>query len=104
MSKEVQDIEVTKNVIRICLLEQRRNFAVDYLEKGATIMAKYCVALLNKLKQQLVSKRRDKLSKGISFQDNAVLHKAAIMHQKLANLHFEVLKHPAYSPDLAPSY
>jgi hypothetical protein len=33
-----------------------------YLQKGATIMAKYYVALLYKLKQQLVSKRRDKLS------------------------------------------
>jgi hypothetical protein len=25
------------------------------------------------------------------------------MHQKLAEHHFKVLKHPAYSPDLAPS-
>jgi histone-lysine N-methyltransferase SETMAR len=41
--------------------------------------------------------------KGILFlQGNAALHIAAIMHQKLADLHFEVLKHPAYSPDLAP--
>jgi histone-lysine N-methyltransferase SETMAR len=31
------------------------------------------------------------------------LHKAAITHQKLADHHFEVLKHPAYSPDLAHS-
>jgi sulfur relay (sulfurtransferase) complex TusBCD TusD component (DsrE family) len=29
----------------------------DHLEKGATITYKYYVALLNKLKQQLVSKR-----------------------------------------------
>jgi hypothetical protein len=36
------------------------------------------------------------LSKGILFrQDNAAPHKAAITHQKLADLHFEVLKHPA---------
>jgi hypothetical protein len=35
---------------------------IDYLEKGATITAKYYVALLDKLKQQLVSKRREKLS------------------------------------------
>jgi histone-lysine N-methyltransferase SETMAR len=62
------------------------------------------VALLDKLKQQLVSKRRGKLSKGILFlQDNATPHKAAITHQKLEDLQFEVLKHPAYSPDLAPS-
>jgi transposase len=44
------------------------------------------------------------LSEGILFlQDNAAPHKAAIAHQKLAGLHLAVLKHPAYSPDLAPS-
>jgi hypothetical protein len=37
------------------------------------------------------------------LQDNAAPHKEAIMHQKLAELYFEVQKHPAYSPDLAPS-
>jgi transposase len=77
---------------------------VDYLEKDATITAKYCVALLNKLKQQLVSKRRGKLPKEILFlQDNTSPHKAAITRQKLADIHFEVLKHPACSPDLVPS-
>jgi hypothetical protein len=40
------------------------------------------------------------LSKGILFlQDNAAPHKVAIMRRALADLHFEVLKHPAYSPD-----
>jgi hypothetical protein len=34
---------------------------VDYLEKGATITAEYYVALLDKLKQQLVSKPSSKL-------------------------------------------
>jgi hypothetical protein len=36
-------------------------------------------------------------------QDNAALHKAVITHQKLADLHFQILKHPAYSPDLTSS-
>jgi hypothetical protein len=36
---------------------------LDYLEKDAAITAKYYIALLDKLKQQLVSKRQDKLSK-----------------------------------------
>jgi hypothetical protein len=40
---------------------------VDYLEKYATITAKYYVTLLDKLKQQLFSKRRGKLSKGNLF-------------------------------------
>jgi hypothetical protein len=34
---------------------------VDYLEKGATITAKFYIALLDRLKQQLVSKCRSKL-------------------------------------------
>jgi hypothetical protein len=57
----------------------------------------YYVALLDKLKHQLVSKLRGKLSKGILFlQEHAAPHKAAIRHQKFAALHFKVLKHPAY--------
>jgi hypothetical protein len=40
---------------------------VDYLEKGRTIMAKYCVALLNKLNRQLVAKHGGKLLKGLLF-------------------------------------
>jgi histone-lysine N-methyltransferase SETMAR len=47
---------------------------------------------------------QDKLPQGVLFlQDNASLRTAALTHWKLAELHFEVLKHPAYSPDLAPS-
>jgi histone-lysine N-methyltransferase SETMAR len=37
------------------------------------------------------------------LQDNAAPHKVAITQQKLADLQFEVLKHPTYSPYLAPS-
>jgi hypothetical protein len=77
---------------------------VDYQEKGVTITVKYYIALLDKLKRQLVSKHRGKLSKAILFlQDNATPHKATIKHQELADLRYELLKHPAYSPDLAPS-
>jgi histone-lysine N-methyltransferase SETMAR len=77
---------------------------VDFLEEGSAILEKYCVTLLDELKKELISKRCGKLSKGILFlQDNANPHKAVITHQKLADLHFEVLKHSGYSPDLAPS-
>jgi histone-lysine N-methyltransferase SETMAR len=77
---------------------------VDHLGKGVTTTAKSYSALLGKLKQRLVSKRRGKLLKGIlSLQDNGVPHKVAITHQKLADLHIEISNHPAYSLDLAPS-
>jgi histone-lysine N-methyltransferase SETMAR len=77
------------------------------LEKGATVTEKYYVALLDKLELQPISKHRGRwvsFRKGILFlQDNAAPHKAAITHHKFAELNFEVLKHPAYSPDFAPS-
>jgi histone-lysine N-methyltransferase SETMAR len=74
------------------------------MRKGASITAKYYVALFDKLKQQLFSKHRGKLSKGILFlQNNPPLHMAAIRHQKWSDLRFDVLKHPVCSPDLAPS-
>jgi hypothetical protein len=57
-------------------------------------MVKYYTALLDKL----ISKRQGKLSNIILFlQDKATPNKAAITHQKLADIHFEVLQHPAYS-------
>jgi hypothetical protein len=69
----------------------------DYQERSATSMAKHYAALVVKLKQLLVYKHRGKLLEGILFlQDNAALHKVAITHQTLADLHFEVPKHLAY--------
>jgi hypothetical protein len=77
---------------------------VDNLENGTTIMAEYSVAFFNNLKQQLVSIHGGRLLKGILFlQDSADPYRAAITNQKLANLYFEVQKHPAHSPDLASS-
>jgi hypothetical protein len=40
---------------------------VDYLEKGATIITKYYIALLDKLKQQSVSKHEASFGKESCF-------------------------------------
>jgi hypothetical protein len=61
----------------------RKIFLVDYLEKGETIMASF---------QKESSSRQ------------CCPHNMKIMHQTLADLHFEALKHPASSFDLAPSH
>jgi hypothetical protein len=37
------------------------------------------------------------------LQDNATAHKSVLAMGKLRDLHFELLEHPPYSPDLAPS-
>jgi histone-lysine N-methyltransferase SETMAR len=102
-SKEVQDTEDIKEGVGICDLGQGWNFACRLPGKGCNHYGKVLHCTSRQTEAATVSKRRGKLSKGILFlQDNAAPHKVAITHQKFADLHFEVLKHPAYSPDLAP--
>jgi histone-lysine N-methyltransferase SETMAR len=76
-----------------------------YQEKGSTInSARYSKMLTEELKPKLRIKRRGLLSKGVVIlHDNACPHSSAHTVDTLQKLHFEVLKHPPYSPDLAPS-
>jgi histone-lysine N-methyltransferase SETMAR len=90
--------------VSVCLLEQRWNFASKLPGKGCNHHGTVRRCTVDKQKQQLVTKRRTKLSKGISFLlDNVVPHKATITHHKFADFRYEVLKHLDYSPDSAPS-
>jgi hypothetical protein len=74
-SKRGQDTDIIKQSVRSCLLGQRWNFAYILPRRGYNHRAKYVGALLDKLKQQLASKHRGKLLKGILFlQDNAACH------------------------------
>lgn len=77
---------------------------VDHLEKGKTINGEYYANLLHKVKDNLKAKRRGKLSRGVLFhQDNAPSHKSAVAMAAIHYCGFELLQHPPYSPDLAPS-
>lgn len=77
---------------------------IDYLEKGKTINGKYYADLLVKLREAIKEKRRGKLSKTpLLLQDNASVHTAQIAVASAHNCGFQLLDHPAYSPDLAPS-
>ncbi|KAK8406844.1 hypothetical protein O3P69_007418 [Scylla paramamosain] len=76
-----------------------------YLETGSTVNSeRYSDMLINKLKPAIRNKRRGLLSEGVLLlHDNARPHTAVHTINTLQELHFEVLEHPAYSPDLAPS-
>ena len=75
------------------------------MERGETVnSANYCEVLRTKLKPAIRSKRRGKLRKGVLLQqDNARPHSAQRTAETIKELGFEVLEHPPYSPDLAPS-
>ena len=76
-----------------------------YQEMDTTInSARYSEMLTDWLKPSIVSKRRGLLSKGVVWlHDNARPHLAGHTAETLRKLKFEVMAHPPYSPDLAPS-
>lgn len=77
---------------------------VEYLEKGATITGSYYAGQIRRLREAIKEKRRGKLRAGVLFhQDNAPAHKAAVAMAAIQETGFELLEHPPYSPDLAPS-
>ena len=49
-------------------------------------------------------KRRGMLRGGVLFyQDNAAIHKSVVAMDAIHECGFELVQHPPYSPDLAPS-
>ena len=77
----------------------------ELLKPGETITAEMYCQQLERLNQKLKSKRPSLFNrKGIILQhDNARPHKARKTSEKIRELNWEVLPHPPYSPDLAPS-
>lgn len=77
---------------------------IDYLQKRQTINSDYYIALLERLKEEIAKNRLHLKKKKVLFhQDNAPCHKSMKTMAKLHELSFELLPHPPYSPDLAPS-
>ena len=77
---------------------------VNYFEKGKIIIGAYYATLLDKLKTELAEKWPHWQKKKILFhQDNASSHTPAVPMAKIHELRLELLDHPPYSPDLAPS-
>jgi [histone H3]-lysine36 N-dimethyltransferase SETMAR len=77
---------------------------IDYLPHGQTITGQYYAALIARLRDTIKDKRRGMLRRGVLLhQDNAPPHKAHVAMAAIHNAGFELVDHPPYSPDLAPS-
>lgn len=77
---------------------------IDYLAKGKTITGEYYSSLLSRLSYEIKAKRPHlKKKKILLHQDNARVHTCTVSMAKIMELKFELLPHPPYSPDLAPS-
>ena len=93
--------EILLTVFRDC----RGPLIEHYLERGSTVTShSYCEMLRDDLRPAIRTKRRGLLSRGvILLHDNARPHSAARTIEALQQMKFEVMEHPPYSPDLAPS-
>ena len=77
---------------------------LDFLPDNETINADYYCRVLEDVHHHLRHRRRGKKSRGILLhQDNARPHTARRTKEKIDQLHWELLPHPPYSPDLALS-
>ena len=76
---------------------------LDFLPKRSTITGVYYANLLDQLRTAIRAKRRGKLSKGVLLQqDNARVHSCKVAMDGVERNEYELIPHPAYSPDLAP--
>ena len=77
---------------------------LDFLPKRSTITGVYYANLLDQLRIAIREKRRGKFSKSVLLQqDNARVHTCKVAMDAVERNGYELIPHPAYSPDLAPS-
>jgi [histone H3]-lysine36 N-dimethyltransferase SETMAR len=80
-------------------------FFFELLSDNTTINSEVYCHQLDKLNDSLKQKRPELINrKDVVFhQDNARPHTSLVTRQKLLQLGWDILPHPPYSPDLAPS-
>ena len=77
---------------------------LDVLLKRRIINGVHYANLLDQLRTGFREKRRGKLSKGVLLQqDNARVHTCKVAMDAVERIGYELIPHPAYLPDLAPS-
>ncbi|KAK6767032.1 hypothetical protein RB195_026354 [Necator americanus] len=75
----------------------------EMLEKNKTVEKNLYIAQLHRVKEAIQLKRPHRRGQVILLHDNARPHTANIVKAALQELDWEVLQHPPYSPDLAPT-
>ncbi|GBP33922.1 Histone-lysine N-methyltransferase SETMAR [Eumeta japonica] len=99
--KAKQSLSANK-VMATVFWDARGVIHIDYLEKGKTITGEYYSKLLDRFDVDLTQKRPHLAKKKVLFhQDNARVHTCLVTMAKIHELRYELLPHPAYSPELA---
>ena len=100
-AKEVQD---AGKVMATVFWDAKGVIMLDFLPKRSTITGVYYANLLDQLRTAIREKRRGKLSKVVLLQqDNARVPTCKVAMDAVERNRYELISHPAYSSDLAPS-
>ena len=98
-AKEVQDPTICWQGDGHSRLGRKRCYYVGFFTQE-----KYYANLLDQLRTTIREKRQGKLSKSVLLQqDNGRVHTCKIAMDAFERNGYELIPHPAYSPDLAPS-
>ena len=76
--------------------------ADDAVPVGQTVNKDYYVDFISKKLKNALRRKRPSLDQPLILHDNARCHTAQQVVETLDSLNWEVLPHPAYSPDLSP--
>ena len=102
-AKEVQDATICWQGDGDSILGRKRRYYVGLLPKRSTITGVCYADLLDQLRTAIREKRRGKLSRSVLLQqDNTRVHTWKVAMGALELNVYELIPHPAYSPDLAP--
>jgi histone-lysine N-methyltransferase SETMAR len=103
-SKKFKTAPSAKKVMATVFWDHKGVLLVDFLTKGDTVNAdRYCDTL-SRLREAIRRKPPGLLRTGVVLlHDNARPHSANRTRELLRRYHWDVLDHPPYSPDLAPS-
>jgi histone-lysine N-methyltransferase SETMAR len=84
----------------LCVFWDRRHVIHwELLEKGQTVNAALYCEQLSRLRRKM----RNRQGPIVLLHDNATSHTAQLTKNKISEFGWTTLKHPPYSPDLAPS-
>ena len=84
-------------------LDAKGVMILDFLPKRSIITGVYYANLLDRLRTAIREKRRGKLSKAVLLQqNNARVYTCKVAMDAVERKGYELIPHPAYSPDLAP--
>lgn len=104
--QEQPKAELTENKVMLCVWWDWQGIVHhEVLPPGLTLNSELYCKQLQRLMEAIELKRPELTNRdGVIFHhDNARPHTSAMTRQKMTELGWEVLMHPPYSPDLAPS-